>query len=195
MPLLHLLSKTTPGTPVYFIDTGYHFPETLEFRDRVVREWNLNLIVVRPDPVDAPAVSGDRAPLYRTNPQQCCRRNKVEPIERVLRHLDCWISGVRRDQTERRSTLRVVEPGAAGTTRVHPLANWTDVDVRRYAMKNQLPSHPLEAAGYASVGCAPCTRPVRIGDAPRSGRWSGTGKTECGLHTRLRPASNGESGE
>lgn len=186
LPLLHIVAQTAPGLPVIFLDTGFHFPETLRFRDRLVEEWSLNLVVVRPDPQEA--VPG----LYRTDPDRCCLIHKVAPMRRAMSGLRAWISGVRRDQTASRSTLEVMER-SGDLVRVHPLASWTSRDVWRYIARHDLPAHPLFSQGYASIGCAPCTRPVQIDMGERSGRWAGRGKTECGLHTTLRESDEEET--
>jgi phosphoadenosine phosphosulfate reductase len=190
LPLLHLVSRVAPRTPVVFLDTGFHFPETLAFRDRIVKAWGLNLVVARhqPDPgEDAYA----RMDLHRQDPDLCCHIHKVEPMRRAMEGRSAWLSGVRRDQGPTRASLRVVETASEGMVRVHPMAAWTDRDVWRYVHEHGLPDHPLTAQGYLSVGCAPCTQPVQIGADPRSGRWPGQQKTECGLHTTLRSGAGG----
>lgn len=181
LPLLHMVSRVAPALSVIFLDTGYHFPETLRFRDRLQKEWGLNVVTVRPAPEEA------RAGLYARDPDRCCQIHKVEPMRRAMTGLRAWISGVRRDQTGARSGLQVVEH-TKDLVRVHPLAAWTSRDVWSYIDRYDLPAHPLFSQGYVSIGCAPCTRPVAMGMDERSGRWSGQGKTECGLHTTLREA-------
>lgn len=181
LPLLHMVSRVAPSLPVIFLDTGYHFPETLRFRDRLVKEWGLELVVARPHPDEA------RPGLYAQDPDRCCQVHKVEPMRHAMRGLRAWISGVRRDQTDARSGLRVVER-TNDLVRIHPLAGWTSRDVWSYIDRYDLPAHPLFSQGYVSIGCAPCTRPVQIGMDERSGRWAGRGKTECGLHTTMREA-------
>jgi phosphoadenosine phosphosulfate reductase len=186
VPLLHLLSRFAPEIPVLFLDTGYHFPETLAFRDRLVREWGLRLEVLR---AAMPLVEVTRRygpDLFRSDPDLCCEIHKVEPMRRAVRGLEAWISGIRRDQTAVRQNAQIVEAAPGGLMRIHPLLNWTERDVWSYMHRYDLPSHPLFEQGYESVGCAPCTAPVQIGDGARSGRWQGTNKAECGLHTDLR---------
>ncbi len=186
LPLLHIVSRVAPGLPVIFLDTGFHFPETLEFRDRLVREWGLNLRVYRAAGGRDEFLRRHGPDLYRRDPDLCCFVNKVEPMQRAMAGLRAWISGIRRDQSPERETVKVVERTAQGVVRLHPMARWTGRDVWRYIHEHDLPDHPLTAAGYLSVGCAPCTRPVALGEGERAGRWSGMGKTECGLHTLLR---------
>jgi len=181
--LLHLIGQVRPDLPVIFLDTGYHFPETLAYRDQLVAQFGLTLRIVRPA---ANATSGARAggdALYRRDPDLCCYINKVEPMQRALAGLDAWISGIRRDQTAARAAIRTVEALPDGRLKINPLAAWTREDLWRYIHAHNLPAHPLFSQGYLSVGCAPCTSPVTRDQDERAGRWSGTGKTECGLHT------------
>jgi len=187
LPLLHIVSQVAPELPIIFIDTGYHFPETLAFRDRLIQEWGLNVRVVK---ADASLLEKSRkrygGELYRYDPDLCCYIHKVEPMRKVLQELNAWISGIRRDQTPERADIQIVERTAEGLVRVHPLAKWTRHDVWRYIHEHDLPLHPLFPKGYLSVGCAPCTRPVYDEDDERAGRWDGWEKRECGLHTILR---------
>ena len=181
--LLHLISQTRPDLPVIFLDTGYHFPETLAYRDQLVAQFGLTLHVIRPatSPADVVRQHGDA--LYRHDPEMCCYLNKVEPMQRALRDLDAWITGIRRDQTDNRAQAQTVEALPDGRVKINPLLAWTRQDLWTYISRHDLPAHPLFSQGYLSVGCAPCTAPVAPGSDERSGRWAGTGKTECGLHT------------
>lgn len=188
LPLLHMLGRLAPHVPVIFLDTGFHFPETLAFRDRLVAEWGLNLRVVRREP--EPGEHRHRIlDLPQIDPDLCCHMHKVEPMQRAMRDYRAWLSGIRRDQSQTRASIRTIEAGSDGLTRIHPFARWTGHDVSQYIARHDLPEHPLLAKGYVSIGCAPCTRPVQIGQTERAGRWSGRAKTECGLHTTLRPGS------
>ena len=183
MPLLHLVGRRQPRLDVIFVDTGYHFPETLAFRDAVVARFGLRLRVVRPDVQGF----GDAAEApYRTNPDLCCDVHKVQPVRAVMKEYRAWISGIRRDQSAVRADAQPVEQGHDGLLRLHPMLDWTQADIEAYIAAHDLPRHPLDALGYTSIGCKPCTRPPVLGGDWRSGRWQGTGKTECGLHTRLR---------
>jgi phosphoadenosine phosphosulfate reductase len=175
--LLHLIGQVRPDLPVIFLDTGYHFPETLAYRDQLVERFGLTLRVVRADKT----LPAEQA-LYRRDPDLCCYVNKVEPMQRALRDLDAWITGIRRDQTAQRASAMPLEVVADGRIKVNPLVGWTRQDLWSYIHRYDLPSHPLFSQGYLSIGCAPCTIPVTGGDE-RSGRWAGTDKTECGLHT------------
>jgi len=186
--LAHMLSRLGLDVPVVFLDTGYHFEETLAFKDEVARLFRLRVITQQPALTvrEQDAQYGPR--LYERDPDLCCRLRKVEPLAAALRFLDakCWIAALRRDQAATRRGLGVVEPHGLpdGRTvvKVHPMANWTRADVERYIDRHGLPRHPLARRGYASIGCWPCTAPAAPGHE-RSGRWPGTGKTECGLHT------------
>lgn len=172
--MLDLVSRTVPSLPVVFLDTGYHFAETLWYVDRLRERYDLEVEFVRPD----------RGPddLWMTDPDACCRARKVEPLDRALADRDAWMTGLRRAETEQRRNAPIVSLDASrGIVKVNPIANWTDLDVAGYVRDHDLPVHPLADRGYASIGCWPCTRPA-TGDDPRSGRWAELGKTECGLH-------------
>lgn len=175
LPMLHLLSEHAPEIPVVFLDTGYHFEETIKFRDEVSALLNLKLIVLRG--YEAPSDN----PLHVVSTTSCCARNKVEPLEPLLRTHDIWITGVRSDQTDVRAQFSERSVGPHNTTRWHPMLNWTAQDITHYRTMHDLPAHPLDALGYKSIGCAPCTDVPSETDE-RSGRWAGLEKTECGLH-------------
>ncbi|MCD4687396.1 MAG: phosphoadenylyl-sulfate reductase [Anaerolineae bacterium] len=181
--LLHIISQVAPQTPVLFLDTGYHFPETLAYRDQLMTGFGLTLRVVRPAIDQAEQMQQHGDALYRRDPDLCCHINKVEPLQRALRDLGAWISGIRRDQTANRATAEPIEVLPDGRVKINPLVAWTHKDLWRYINRHDLPAHPLFSQGYLSVGCAPCTQPVSAGQDERAGRWSGSGKTECGLHT------------
>lgn len=181
VPLLHMISIAAPRIPILFLDTGFHFPETLAFRDRLVEQLRLNLQVLEPK-MGHDGFLREHGELYRRDPDLCCHINKVEPLRRARAGLRAWISGIRRDQTPDRSNTPVVARQADGVVKVCPLAAWTQETVNRYMEEFGLPRHPLEDEGYLSIGCAPCTRRVRPGEDPRAGRWAESDKTECGLH-------------
>lgn len=182
IPLLHIISQTCPKLPIVFIDTGFHFPETLAFRDELQSRYGLNIIVVRPSISKSQLFQQHGEGLYRRDPDLCCYINKVEPMQRLLSTKHAWIAGVRRDQTQNRKGLHVLEPQSTGLLKIHPMLNWTKEDIQAYIHEHNLPPHPLYEQGYRSIGCAPCTRPVLTLEDDRSGRWSDSGKTECGLH-------------
>ncbi len=188
MPLLHIVSQTIPDLPIFFLDTGYHFPETLLFRDQIVKQWGLNLHVIYPSNSGSQSNNTSHTPLYIKDPDACCYANKTRPLQDMLANLSGWISGIRRDQTLNRANIELIERLPQGCLRIHPLANWTKKDVWQYITKHQLPEHPLLSQGYLSIGCKPCTRPVFEQDEnnDRAGRWVNNNKVECGLHTLLR---------
>jgi len=183
VPLLHMIGNTTPQLPVIFLDTGFHFSETLQFRDVLQQQFGLNILNVQPElnPQQLAKEHGEK--LYDRNPSLCCHLNKVEPMKQAVKGLRAWITGVRADQTARRRQLNVIELQEDGLIKIHPLLNWTKKDVWEYVDEHRLPAHPLLEKGYVSVGCAPCTRPVFAGENERAGRWRNMAKTECGLHT------------
>jgi phosphoadenosine phosphosulfate reductase len=181
--LLHLIGQVRPDLPVIFLDTGYHFPETLAYRDQLVEMFGLNLRVIRSTLSRAEVTRQHGDALYRRDPELCCYINKVEPMQRALQDLDAWITGIRRDQTANRAVAQPVEALPDGRVKINPLVGWTRRELWAYIDRYNLPAHPLLSQGYLSVGCAPCTAPVTEGQDERSGRWAGTGKTECGLHT------------
>ncbi|MCP4544787.1 MAG: phosphoadenylyl-sulfate reductase [Chloroflexi bacterium] len=183
VPLLHLISQVCPEMPVIFIDTGFHFLETLAFRDELQARYGLNIVVMHPTIGKGELLAKYGGGLYRQDPDLCCHINKVEPMQRALSGARAWISGVRRDQTAHRKNLRVIEPQSSGLLKIHPMINWTKGQLGEYTNRYMLPFHPLFIVGYLSIGCAPCTRPVSVGQDERSGRWAGTEKNECGLHT------------
>lgn len=186
--MLSKLQKDLPvekRLPVLFIDTGFHFPETLAFRDEVVARYGLNLRNLTPiiDRDLFKAIYGDDQ-LYYRNPQECCRINKVAPHEIAFKAYSAEISGLRRDQSADRADTPIIRRRVDGFFQVHPLANWTRDQVSQYLKDNNVPIHPLHAKGYKTIGCFPtcCTIPVGEHAPERAGRWTGTGKTECGLH-------------
>lgn len=180
VPLLHLLSRFASEVPVLFLDTGFHFPETIAFKDRLAERLGLDVRELRPEMGHAGFLRR-YGELHRHDPDHCCHVNKVLPLRRALDGVPAWISGIRRDQTPQRAEVPIVDL-VDGRYKVCPMARWTERDVWSYLDRHDLPSHPLLADGYRSIGCAPCTRPVLAGEDGRAGRWSGRGKTECGLH-------------
>jgi phosphoadenosine phosphosulfate reductase len=187
--LAHMLTTIAPWVPVVFLDTGFHFPETLTYRDEIVRRFGIPLRDVTPAMPREEFAAKHGLDLYRRDPDLCCRINKVEPLRAALEGARCWVNGRRRDQATTRSGIAVVERFEGGIHKVNPMAAaWTAADTYRYMQQHGIPEHPLFDKGYASIGCAPCTRPILAGEDERAGRWSGTSKTECGIHTFLKPA-------
>ena len=183
--LLHLLRQRLPRISVLFLETGYHFPETYEFRDRLVREWNLNLVNVIPQQTVQQQESAFGI-LYRENPTKCCQLRKVEPLLQALEPFNIWFTGLRREQSSTRRNLKKAElhhlPSGKALSKVSPLADWTWGKVWEYTASNKLSYLPQYDEGYLSIGCQPCTAIPDDPNNPRSGRWSGR-KLECGIHT------------
>jgi phosphoadenosine phosphosulfate reductase len=181
--LSHLASRAVPGVNVVFLDTGYHFAETIGTRDWVSGVMPITLVNVQPAQTVAQQDAEYGEKLHDRDPDLCCSLRKVQPLAQALAGYTAWGSGVRRDESPTRAGTRVVDWDAKrGMVKVNPLAAWTQDDVDTYTAGHQVPVNPLQEIGYASIGCAPCTRPVAPGEDPRAGRWAGRGKTECGLH-------------
>ena len=182
--LLALVAEIDPATPVLFVDTRQHFPETLAYRETLAR--TLRLSDVRSiGPTDAALIANDPgAELWRYDPDACCALRKVTPLDRALAPFEAWITGRKRHQSATRAELPVSEQ-VDGKTKLNPLAAWTAGQIEAEMVARGLPRHALSLAGYPSIGCATCTRAVAAGEDPRSGRWAGMGKTECGIHKDL----------
>ncbi len=180
--LLHHILRYKPDMAVYFIDTGYHFPETLEFAACLQREWNLNLKIIRPlrSKEEQQRLLG--TPTYRHNPDMCCYYNKVEPLLSFIKDKSVWFSAIRRDQSPTRANINVVQQDGRGILKVHPLYRWTGKRIWDYLKKYDIPYHPLHDENYISIGCKPCTLPVRDTRNEREGRWPHLDKVECGIN-------------
>jgi phosphoadenosine phosphosulfate reductase len=181
--LVDITSKVRPGIDVLFVDTGYHFAETVGTRDAVAAVYPVNVVNVTPSRTVAEQERDLGPRLYGRNPDLCCHLRKVEPLNRALEPYLAWITGIRREETSHRRGARVVEWNAArGKVKVNPLARWTQDDLHGYIEEHGILVNPLQYDGYPSIGCEPCTKRVAPGEDPRSGRWAGTGKTECGIN-------------
>lgn len=188
--LLHMVSEIDPATPIVFVDTGQLFPETLAYRDKLVGLLGLtNVKTQKPDATDL-AEQDPEDFLWARDPDQCCLIRKVLPLARALEGYDAWISGRKRFQATTRDALPVFEVEGQ-RTKVNPLADWSAKDIHGYIDAYDLPRHELTAKNYLSIGCIPCTSPVRPGEDPRAGRWRGQGKVECGIHTDFPDAGAG----
>ncbi|GAB4499960.1 MAG: hypothetical protein OHK0052_15720 [Anaerolineales bacterium] len=185
LPLLHILHQIAPTLPIFFLDTGMHFWETLIFREELERTLHLNVIDIRPDERWHEYLREHGRDLPLQDPNLCCYLRKVQPMQRATSGLAAWITGIRRDQTAHRAQARILEPQPNGLLKINPMLNWTKQDIEAYITRHNLPRHPLEARGYRSIGCLPCTAPVALNQDDRAGRWQGRGKTECGLHTEM----------
>lgn len=180
--LLHMVSVVAPGLPVLFIDTQMLFPETLDYQREVSARLGLTDVrVIRASDAEIARRDPDGT-LHRVNPDACCDFRKTVPLEAALSGFDAWITGRKRFQGGQRTELEFFEPEPPARLRVNPLAHWRAGDVQDYMAENNLPRHPLVAQGYPSIGCAPCTSPVKPGEDPRAGRWRGSDKSECGIH-------------
>ena len=181
--LAHLASRVAPGIDVVFLDTGYHFAETIGTRDAVQATLPVRMLTILPELTveQQDAVHGPE--LYLRDPDLCCAMRKVKPLERALAGYDAWATGLRRAETRDRVIAPVIGWDATKRkVKVSPLARWTDEQIDAYIAEHQVLVNPLVEDGFPSIGCAPCTRRVAPGEDPRSGRWAGTGKTECGIH-------------
>lgn len=181
--LAHLVHKVAPEIPLVFIDTGYHFTETLQTKDDLVRRTGLTLLDLRARQTVEEQDEAYGPELWRRDPDLCCKLRKVQPMEDFLQEYDAWISGLRIANAPHRAQTPIVSfDEKRGVLKINPLLHWTDEDLLAYTLENDVPVNPLIYSGYPSIGCAPCTRPVEPGSDPRSGRWQGTQKIECGLH-------------
>ena len=183
--LLDIVARVDPAIPVIFLNTGKLFGETLRYRDRLVER--LGLTDVRDIGPDGEAIRRDDPDgiLWMSSPDRCCGLRKVVPMDRALAGFDAWITGRKRFQAASRRTMQLIEDAGAGRVRVNPLAAWTQQDIDTAFAARDLPRHPLQADGFLSIGCMPCTDRVAPGENARDGRWRGQTKTECGIHLPL----------
>jgi phosphoadenosine phosphosulfate reductase len=185
--MLHLCTQVKPDIRVIAVDTGFLFPETYTFAEDLRSRLKLNLLYYRPK-VQREMFLEEHGKMWRSSPDSCCAMNKREPFDRAKRELGlrAWLTGIRREQSATRRNAPIVQRDHMGLVKLCPIANWTTRDVHYYLQENELPYHPLRAQGYLSIGCHPeegfCTTRVKPGEDPRSGRWAGLDKTECGLH-------------
>lgn len=189
MVLIDIASRINPDLRVFTIDTDFLFPETYRLIEKVEKRYGIHVERVRPllNPEDQEEIYGPA--LWSIDPDQCCALRKVEPLKEKLSTLRAWISAIRRDQTAFRATARKIEwDRKFRLIKINPIADWTTKDVWNYVHEHSVPYNPLHDRNYPSIGCTHCTRAVQAGDDPRSGRWSGTDKTECGLHLPDPPA-------
>lgn len=190
MAVLHLLRQRIPDVPVLFLDTGYHFPQTYEYRDRMAKEWSLQLVNVLPRQT-VPEQESAFGILYQSDPTRCCQLRKVEPLAGALEPFDVWFTGLRREQSPTRRNLKKLElhrlPTGKTLWKVSLLADWNWEQVWNYVDANGISHLPQYDKGYLSIGCQPCTALPLDPNNPRSGRWGGT-KLECGIHTFSKQA-------
>jgi len=185
VPLLYMMSQIRPDMRIFFINTRYHFWETLIFREQLEHDWNLNVLDLYPDRTWRSFLRQFGENLPAQDPDLCCFIRKVQPMQEAVDGLRAWITGIRRDQTPERVRAEIIEVQKDGLLKINPLLNWTRREIWKYIQDHDLPEHPLTNRGFASIGCVFCTRPVLPGEDERAGRWGGRGKTECGLHTEM----------
>lgn len=184
MVLIHMLAEIAPRTPIFNLETGYQFAETLELCERVKRRYGIEVSLERPELSVAEYERLHGGPLYKTNPDQCCLDRKLKVLQRAVVGKWAWASAIRRDQSPDRARAPIVGwDKKFSLVKVSPLANWTKQQVWQLITDGDIPYNPLHDQGYTSIGCWPCTRPVLFGEDDRAGRWSGFAKTECGLHS------------
>lgn len=180
--LPHMFGQRLPGVDILFLETGYHFPETVATRETVARTMPVTIVNVMPRQTVAEQDAEFGADLFARDPNVCCFMRKVDPLARALEGYSAWVTGARRADAITRAQMPVVTwDENHRLVKINPLALWSDADVESYQVENDLPRNPLVAQGYPSIGCAPCTKKVAPGDDPRSGRWAGTDKVECGI--------------
>ena len=173
--LIDIATAVAPGIEVVFLDTGSHFPETLDYVETIRRRYDLNLTVTKP-------AAGAEA--WPCGSAECCEYRKVRPLRQALAGKEAWITGLKRVDAPTRADAPIVAyDDGWEMVKINPLATWTEQDMAGYAADHDIPPHPLLAKGYRSIGCAPTTQPVALGEHPRAGRWAGTDKVECGLHS------------
>lgn len=184
MTLIHMLAEIAPQTPIFNLDTGYQFAETLELRERVKRRYGIEVELKRPETTVEEYEALHGGPVYKTDPNRCCFDRKLRVLHEAARGMYAWASAIRRDQSEDRGRAAIVGWDAKfQLVKISPLANWTKKQVWKLITDHDIPYNPLHDKGYPSVGCWPCTRAVQLGEDERAGRWSGFEKKECGLHT------------
>jgi phosphoadenosine phosphosulfate reductase len=184
MVLIHLLAEVAPATPIFNLDTGYQFQETLDLRDNIAKRYGIEIEMKQPELTVAEYEQKNGGPVYKTEPDRCCFDRKITVLRKAIDGKHAWASAIRRDQSEDRARAPIVGwDKKFGLVKVSPLANWTKKDVWGLITKHDIPYNPLHDQGYPSIGCWPCTRSVMFGEDERAGRWSGTAKTECGLHS------------
>jgi len=181
--LVDMLQKVSPKTDIFYLDTDLHFRETYETKDRLEQRYGIRFIQVKPELTLERQAEQHGDELWMKDPNACCNLRKVAPLAKILGKYDAWITGIRRDQAPTRANAKKAEYDVKfGLAKFNPLASWKSEDVWNYIREHDLIYNPLHDRNYPSIGCEPCTRPVRPGEDPRAGRWSGFAKTECGLH-------------
>lgn len=182
--LIHLLAEIEPRVHIFNLDTGYQFPETLALRDRLQERYGVHIELVQPDLTVEDYERQHGGPLYQRRSDQCCHDRKIVPLRRTLAEKEAWITAIRAEQSVHRQSAQVVMWDAKfNLVKINPLLHWTRRDVWDFILQHEVPYNPLHDRGYPSIGCWPCTQAVEGGQDERAGRWAGTAKKECGLHT------------
>lgn len=185
MVILHLLAEIAPDTPIFNLDTGYQFAETLALRDQVAQRYGLEVKLEQPELSVEEYERQNGGPVYSRDPNRCCFDRKLTVIRRAIVGMDGWITAIRRDQSPDRAQAAIIGwDKKFQLVKVNPLANWTKSTVWNFILAHKIPYNPLHDQGFTSIGCWPCTRAVMLGEDERAGRWSGSQKTECGLHSK-----------
>jgi phosphoadenosine phosphosulfate reductase len=185
IPLLHIISEIDRSIPVYYLNTGYLFPETIAFKEELSDRLGLTFIALQSAIPKSQQRDANGQLFFTSDPDYCCYLNKTQPMEPLLSSSSVWINGIRADQNANRASMQVEAKTPQGALRYHPMLKWTSKDIFEYRKEHDLPPHPLEAKGYLSIGCEPCTRKMMDGNDERNARWFGMNKVECGLHTDL----------
>ncbi len=183
--LLHIISRIDKSIPIYFINTGYLFPETITYKDELAHQFGLNVIDLKPQVPKILQRDAKGNLLFTSDPDYCCYLNKIQPLDPILADYDVWINGVRADQSKVRAELFEEDFAPHNVVRFHPMLDWTKQILYQYIREYNLPRHPLDEKGYVSIGCEPCTAKISLDDDERAGRWKGMKKNECGLNTDL----------
>ncbi len=183
--MLHMISRMDIEVPVVFINTGYHFPETVAFKDQIAKEFGLNIIDLKSSMPRYMQRNPEGKLLFTSDPDHCCYLNKTQPVDSLLLKYDVWINGIRGDQSAVRKAMQVEQPAPHNSVRFHPMLDWNSKMIFDYRKEYKLPKHPLDDKGYVSIGCEPCTRRISGNMSEREARWFGLNKVECGLHTDL----------
>jgi phosphoadenosine phosphosulfate reductase len=190
--IIHMLAEIEPAVRIFNLDTGYQFPETLELREQIKERYGIEVEYIRPELSVAEYEAEHGGPMYRHRPDQCCHDRKVLPLRRAIEGYDAWISSIRRDQTTHRARAGAVQWDAKfGLMKINPILSWTKKDVWNFISRHEIPYNPLHDRGYPSIGCWPCTAPVKDGDDERAGRWAGSTRKECGLHVIEQEGGSG----
>lgn len=184
IPMIHILSRIDNTIPIFFINTGFLFPETIKYKDQLANLYDLNVIDAFSLVPKSLQKDASGSFYFTSDPDYCCFLNKTQPLEPALHEYDVWINGIRADQNANRRSMQVEQKAPHGAVRFHPMLDWNSKMIWQYRKEHGLPAHPLEDQGYLSIGCEPCTRKMSL-DNDRGGRWFGLNKSECGLHTDL----------